>query len=106
MAVISSASDPLPFIGKGRFIRMERGRKLAERDDSRTVRQRGRMPARTDRDNSNARFASSAGRRDSSESESGSTARVSVRDTSCRMPTERMDHAIANAPAASERVLG
>lgn len=92
--------------GSGRFVCVGQRGGLAERDDGRTVRQRECMPARADRDNGNARFADFARRRDSGASESGSAIRVSVRNASGSMSTERMDHAIANAPAASERVLG
>ena len=90
----------------GRFVCVEQRGGLAERDNGRAMRQRECMPARTERDNGNARFDDFAGRRDSSESESGSAIRVSVRNASGSMSTERMGHAIANAPAASERVLG
>lgn len=98
--------NPKPRDGSGRFIRVEQRGGLAERDNGRALRQRECMPARTNRNNGNARFADFAGRRDSSESESGSAGWVSVWDASGSMLPERMDNAIANATVASERVLG
>jgi hypothetical protein len=98
--------NPKPRDGSGRFIRVEQRGGLAERDNGRTVRQRERMPARTNRDNGNARFADNVGRCDPGSGESDSTVRLSVRNASDSMPSERMGNAITNASAASERILG
>ena len=97
---------PKPRDGSGRFIRVGQRDRLAERDDSRTLWQRQRVPDRTDRDHGGARFADCTRRCDSGESSSYSTARLSVRQSSGALSAERVGHAIANASATSDRVLG
>lgn len=98
--------NPKPRDGAGRFVRVEQWGGLAERDNGRAMRQRECMPARTNRDNGNARFADNSGRRDPSSGESDSAVRLSVRNSSGSMSSERMGNAITNTSAASERILG